>query len=354
METDARPCSGLRALWALGLLLLTACRAAPSADRTVDRSAAPGADRSASAASSAAATRGLRPIVIRDPLDRWRREGFVEMAPTIRVSIATGGGAETRVFLRLPEGARVTTGGARGPGLLFPPGTESDRVSYVLAPGGQARWIDDVRGTRWGDDGTEYFHVYLPRDEREGSPLVGVEWRRDDPEQERQATDWLVDWVRTHRSPTDGDTMSEAQAARFRRLNHCQWCHVADKPEATSATDRLPPWPTDGRGLYSPLAVLSPHAVLSNTPSFDDPNARDPFVKTRCPDGATHLEGRPGYHWFSCPSGVPHGERDLLAAMQAADDYAGRTCQARRYLVSHMDDPARALYAPTLQPCAGP
>jgi hypothetical protein len=220
--------------------------------------------------------------------------------------------------------------------------------------GGQTPRIDDVRGTRWDRDGVEYFHVYLPRDDRAGSALVGVEWRRDDPEQERLATDWLVDWVRTHPAPPDGATMDDAQAARFRSLNHCQKCHIADKPEATSEADRMPPWPTDGRGLYAPLAVLAPRAILSNTPAFDDPNAGDPFVTARCPNGPAVLQGTPGAHWFLCARGVPGGERDLLAATRAADGYAARTCRSRRYLVSHMDPAARALHEPTLRPCAAP
>ena len=113
----------------------------------------------------------------------------------------------------------------------------------------------------------------------------------------------------------------------------------------------MPPWPTDGRGLYVPLAVFSSHAILSASPSFDDPNAADPFVTARCPGGNAQLQGRAGSHWFSCRSGVPVGERDLSAAMKADDDYAARTCRARRYLFGHMDAPARTVYGSLVRMC---
>ena len=294
-------------------------------------------------ASVAAKQTSLRPIVIAEPLERWSRDGFVEMAPIVRSSIATGGGTQTRVWLRLPEGGVVTAPQGR---LMFPPGTESDRVSYVLGASGKPVFVDDVRGTRWDAQGREYFHVYMPHDERAASGLIGVEWSRADPDEERAATDWLVQWSQAHGSP--GGALDED---RFRALNHCQSCHVADKAEATSDDDDMPPWPTDGRGLYAPLAVLSAHAVLSSSPSFDDPNAGDPFMKARCPKGAARLRGGAGDHWYTCSAGMPIGERDLAAAMRASDDYAIRTCRARHYLVDHMDDAARARYAEVLAPC---
>ncbi len=296
----------------------------------------------------------LRSIVVTHPLEHWSKEHFVEMAPTVRVSVAAGGEAVTRVYLRLPDGAKITLRTAVGHAprsLMFPPGTESDRVSYVRDTSGTKRFIDDVRGTRWDEHGTEYFHVYLPSDAREGSELVGVEWRRDDAAQERAATDWLVAWGRTHRSPDDGRTMDEDQADRFRSLNHCQSCHVADKPEATSDDDPMPPWPTDARGLYVPLAVFTPRALLSTSSSFDDPNVDDPFVNVHCARGNARLHGGPGYHWLTCADGMPVGERDLVAAMKARDEYAARTCNARRYLFTHMDDAARAQLEPLVRMC---
>ena len=314
----------MRAAALLSIVLLAACRPAPSA-------------------AVVAKTKGLRVIAIEQPLERWARDGFVEMAPTVRSSIATGGANETRVWLRLPEGPLVT---APNGALMFPPGTESDRVAYVLGVGEKALFIDDVRGTRWDEQGREYFHVYMPRDARAGSGLIGVEWARDDPDEERAATDWLVDWSQGHGSPSGA-----LDEDRFRALNHCQSCHVASKPEATSDDDDMPPWPTDGRGLYAPLAVLSAHAVLSSTPSFDDPNAGDPFMVARCAKGAARLNGSAGYHWYRCRSGVPVGERDLAAAMRASDAYAARTCRARHYLIAHMDPAASARFQPMLAAC---
>ncbi len=220
----------------------------------------------------------------------------------------------------------------------------------MLGVGGKPAYIDDVRGTRWDAQGREYFHVYLPHDERAASGLIGVEWARTDPDEERAATDWLVAWGQAHGSP-GGALMSGDDEDRFRSLNHCQSCHVNDKAEATSDDDDMPPWPTDGRGLYAPLAVLSAHAVLSSSPSFDDPNAGDPFMKARCPKGAALLQGSAGSHWYTCGTGLPTGERDLAGAMRASDAYAARTCRSRHYLIERMDDAARARHEPLLAPC---
>ena len=287
----------------------------------------------------------LRSLAIVHPLEHWTEEHFVEMAPTVRMSIPAGGDAVTRVYLRVPEGGVVSVRpGTRD--LLFPPGTESDRVSYVRG----GRFIDDVRGTRWDDRGTEWFHVYLPSSAAEGAELDGVEWRRDDRDEEQRATAWLVAWGRKHRSPADGTTMDGDEEDRFRMLNHCQGCHQADKPEATE-DDAMPPWPTDARGMYVPRAVFASRAILSTSSSFDDPNVDDPFVSIRCSGGRARLHGQRGGQWLSCPRGLPVGERDRAAAMTAHDGYAVRTCAARRYLVERMDAAARAVFAPLVQMC---
>ncbi len=288
----------------------------------------------------------LHAMVIAHPLDHWAKAGFVEMAPTVRMSLPAGGDAVTRVYLRIPEGGVVSLrAGSRD--LMFPPGTAGDRVSYVRG----GRFIDDVRGTRWDERGREWFHVYLPSSAAPDAELDGVEWRRDDRDEERRATDWLVAWGRTHRSPADGTTMDGDEEDRFRMLNHCQGCHLADKPEATSDDDDLPPWPTDARGLYVPQAVFASQAILSTSSAFDDPNEDDPFVSIRCPSGRARLHGEPGRQWLTCRSGLPVGERDLAAAMKAHDAYAVRTCAARRYLFAHMDDATRAVFAPTVRMC---
>ena len=151
----------------------------------------------------------LSPIVISHPLEHWSREGFVEMAPTVRMSVPTGGDAVTRVYLRVPAGATLTVAAPGSRSLMFPPGTQSDRVSYLRGTRGTESFIADVRGTRWDERGVEHFHVYLPRDATANAELDGVEWRRDDPDEERRATTWLVAWARTHRSPSDGQPMDE-------------------------------------------------------------------------------------------------------------------------------------------------
>ncbi len=326
----------MRAAACAALLLLAACQRSHPAAAVAAAEGSPG--RAA-------------PLSIVHPLDHWSKAGFVEMAPTVRMSVPTGGEAITRVYLRVPDGAKVTLAAPGSRSLLLPPGTESDRVSFVRDRAGRERAVDDVRGTRWDARGTEYFHVYLPSDAGTDAALAGVEWRRDDREEEKRATAWLVSWGRTHRSPASGATMDGDDAERFASLNHCQSCHVADKPEATRDDDEMPPWPTDARGLYVPLAVFAPHAILSTSSSFDDPNVDDPFVDIRCARGKARLHGGPGSHWLTCADGMPVGERDLSAAIKAHDDYASRTCRARRYLFAHMDDPARTVFEPLVRMC---
>ena len=89
-------------------------------------------------------------IEIADPRAYWRDQGFVELTPAIRVSVAPG--ARTAIYLKIPEGARIGTRLLPAQGratLILPPGSASDRVSLAASADGE--WtVDDVRGTRWG------------------------------------------------------------------------------------------------------------------------------------------------------------------------------------------------------------
>ncbi|MCC7047574.1 MAG: hypothetical protein IT562_12755 [Alphaproteobacteria bacterium] len=293
-----------------------------------------------------------RRVDIADPQRYWRDNGFVEMTPAIRVSTAPGW--RTLVYLRIPEGARIAVRllpGQERPTLTLPPGSESDRVS--LADGGDGLWsVDDVRGTRWGADGREYFRVFRPVDAAPGAALTGWEWPRDDPHRALAATALLTQLVRDTPAPFTGVTPSFGAVMRFRSLNQCQQCHVADKPIAQSDRAALPPWPTDSSGLYVPLAVLADRAPLSTTPMFNDPNAGAPFVAARCGNlpAAEHIGRRS--RWFSCPDdAVPIGILDVPAARAAADPHAARLCASRRYLFDRMDADGRRAFAAAFAAC---
>jgi hypothetical protein len=291
-------------------------------------------------------------IDIADPRGYWRDNGFVELTPAIRVSTAPGW--RTVVYLRIPAGGVITTrmlDDQRRPTLKLPPGSASDRVSLTADEAGQ--WtVDDVRGTRWGPDGREYFHVYRPAGIEPGAPLTGWEWPRDDPHRANAANSLLTQFVRDTPQPLTGLLPSWGEVARFRALNQCQQCHIPDKPEARYDRAGLPSWATDASGLYVPLAVLTDRAPLSTTSMFSDPNAGDPFVSARCGDkpASEHMGRRS--RWFSCPDdGMPMGVLDVAAARAAGDPHALGLCAARRYLYERMDAAGRKAFAAAFAAC---
>ncbi len=303
---------------------------------------------------SAAGAEALAPrrIDIADPQAHWRDQGFVELTPAIRVSVAPG--APTAIFLKIPEGARIAA--RRLPDqdrvtLRMPPGSASDRVSLAAALDGQ--WtVDDVRGTRWAADGREYFHVYRPIGPELHAPLVGYEWPRDDPHLAIAATTLLTDLVRATPAPLSALLPSWGEVARFRQLNRCDACHIADKP--TAETDRavLPSWATDSSGLYVPLAVLADRAPLSTSRMFHDPNTGEAFVTATCGDQPAREHMGRRSRWFSCPDdAVPMGILEVAAGLAAGDPHVQRVCASRRYLFDRLDPAGRQAFAPAFAAC---
>lgn len=291
-------------------------------------------------------------IDIADPRAYWRDGGFVELTPAIRVSVAPG--ARTAIFLKIPEGARIATRLLESQGrvtLQFPPGSTSDRVSLALSADGD--WtVDDVRGTRWGADGREYFHVYRPNGPDLHAPLVGYEWPRDDPHLAIAATTLLTDLVRATPAPLSALLPSWGEVARFRQLNRCDACHVADKPVAESDRALLPSWATDASGLYVPLAVLADRAPLSTSRMFHDPNTGEAFFSATCggQPAREHMGRRS--RWFSCPDdAVPMGILDVAAGLAAGDPHVERVCASRRYFFDRLDPAGRQAFAAAFAAC---
>lgn len=291
-------------------------------------------------------------IDIGDPRAYWRDQGFVELTPAIRVSVAPG--ARTAILLKIPEGARIATRllpAQNRATFLLPPGSASDRVS--LAAGADGEWtVDDVRGTRWGVDGREYFHVYRPAGPDLHAPLVGYEWPRDDPNLAIAATTLLTALVRDTPAPFTALLPSWGEVARFRQLNRCDTCHVADKPMAETDRAVLPSWATDASGLYVPLAVLADRAPLSTSRMFHDPNSGEAFVTATCAGqpAREHLGRRS--RWFSCPDdAVPIGTLDVPAGLAAGDPHVLRVCASRRYLFDRLDPAGREAFAAAFAAC---
>jgi hypothetical protein len=293
----------------------------------------------------------IRRIDIADPAHYWRDNGFVALSPAIRVSVSPG--AETVVYLKIGAGGPIATRylpDQRRYSLSLPPGSAADRVSFATDRAGH-RTIDDVRGTRWDTTG-EYFHVYRPVSGGIDAALAGYEWRRGDAAQERAATALLTDLITSTPAPFGERPADAEDVERFRALNRCQLCHVADKPQARSSDEALPPWATDGNGLYVPPAVLGDEAPLSDTDFFDDPNAGDRFVAARCASVPATLQGRSGDHWYRCADGsLPVGRRDVAAGRAVGDPYAARLCASRRYLYGRLDVLGREAFAAAFAAC---
>ena len=302
-------------------------------------------------AAGSAADPPVRRVEIADPARWWADNGFVALSPAIRVSVPPG--AQTVVYLAVGAG-RIATHwlpDQRRYSLTLPPGSAADRVSFATDGAGH-RTIDDVRGTRWDASGGEYFHVYRPVSGASGAPLAGYEWRRGDAAGEASATTLLAELIGRTPAPFGGPPADARDIRHFRALNRCQLCHVPDKPQARTPDDPLPPWATDGSGLYVPPAVLADDAPLSDTDDFDDPNEGDRYVAARCAAAPATLLGRSGDLWYGCADGgLPIGHRDVAAGRAAGDRYTAALCASRRYLWDRLDALGRRAFAAAFAAC---
>lgn len=310
--------------------------------------ALPNGGGSLSSAVSAGDARDVRAISIADPQRHWQDKDYVEMTPPIRVSAIAG--TQTVIYLYLPQGALLQTRQVASQerySFVLPQGSSVDRVSFSPSPDGTMD-ITDVRGTRWDDNGIEYFHVLRPDGPEHNATLSGYEWPRENLDAQNTATSKLVELIQSAAAAP----VSRRSLARFRMLNRCQSCHVSDKPQASLANGPLPPWPTDGSGLYVPLAVLGKEALLSDSDFFDDPNAGDPFVSVSCNSGNINAHDNGRSRWFTCPGNViAGGQYDITAALIAGEDHARRVCASRQYLFGHMDETGRDVFSGAMAEC---
>jgi len=238
---------------------------------------------------------------------------------------------------------------------VFPSGTTADRVAYVvmkdLAGNPQIRVLD-VRGTRIDEQGHQWFRVLRPGGPDLHSPMIGYEWRRDDPQARDDATFRLLQELRDLPQPISEEPPSAQALARLALLNHCEICHLPNKPP-TGPTSHLPAWPTDASGFYVPLAVLMDHAPLSTQPGLHDPNAEDPYIETSCGNVPAAVGGEPNNRWFSCPDDerLPMGRRDIRRGMTDSDAYTMLVCGSRAFLLDRMDPNARTQFNPLREEC---
>jgi hypothetical protein len=278
--------------------------------------------------------RGPKNVTIDDRAHYWEKNGFTELVPAIRAPSTADERDVVHVWIKLPEGARVT---AIGGSLRVPPGTIADRVE-TRGEGGV-----DVRGTRFDAREGELFHVFHSDAKTPSAPVSGWEWPRSDEKLGQQATDKLV-------ASLAGQPPGEIEA--LRQFNQCVRCHEHDTPAVKNAAERRPRRRTDGSGLFELLAVLEDEAPPElNRPR--DMNVGAPFVTVHCGAADPELRTRPdGARHYACADGTaPVARLDVAAALAAGDAHAVAVCASRRFLFDHMDAAARAAFAQRFAAC---
>jgi hypothetical protein len=319
----------------------------------------PGVAQNASTKEAAVPTRAQR-ITMTDPLGFWSDEGYSVLVPAVRMSIPPGGRAGTAIFFKLPHEQSISS--AEHPSdvvpssFVFPPGTSADRVAYLVLEdeaGNPHISVLDVRGTRIDEEGKQWFRVLRPGGSALDAPMIGYEWPRDDANARDEATYRLLEELRERPQPISDSPPSPQALARLALLNHCEICHLPNKPPS-GPDSHLPAWPTDGSGFYVPLAVLMDYAPLSTQPGLHDPNAEDPYIETSCGAVPATAAGEPNNRWFMCPdeARLPMGRRDVRRGMAESDAYTMLVCGSRAFLLDRMESTGRIAFTPILEECA--
>jgi hypothetical protein len=277
---------------------------------------------------------GIKKLELADPTSDWSRYGFIEIVPPILLPRNAGADDDVRVWLKLPRDSKMTVHLLQSQErdvLDYPSGTTAARVETRDGK------VADVRGTRIGTDGAEFFFVYRPV----GGRLEGVEWRRNDSVGQHAATEALAAMVSGTRVQ-----------AHLRDQNDCAGCHVHDRPANTTRAEHgLVNRPTDSRGFFQVQTLFGTDAPLESYKP-DDPNVGAQFVDIRCADRAALLETRRGARRARCADGrVPTGHLRMEEALAQGDEHAKRVCNARGALAPYLDRAARAAFAPDLRAC---
>lgn len=254
---------------------------------------------------------------------------LTELTPPLRLNTDAKRTLTTRVYYRVPEGARIAW---TPDGLRFPPGTVAERVD-TWGAGPKAK-ILDIRGTRLGPDGSPEFHAFRPRAD---GTLYGVHW--DGAAHER-----LGPKAARHLAAVTG-----ADAAKLMGKNDCAGCHEPGQPEAPN---KVVYRATDASGFYVAQYVLQNEAPLEAYHDVD-PNEGASHVQVTCPDGsaATWQDGH-----ARCTDGdgrrvIPRGRYDLKGALAAGDARAQAVCRSRRYLYDRLDEAGRRRFADAMATC---
>jgi hypothetical protein len=263
----------------------------------------------------------------------WEDAGFTELVTPLRPPTDERGADRVTVWMRLPEGATLTTErGPDGPRLKMPTGAEVDRVE--LHDDGVAVRVEDVRGTEFLD-GREEFHVIV----RAEGGLRGFAWDRADAAAQAAVDREL------------GSLVGPARSRRLVGFNQCASCHQPARPAATSVGSG-PHRPTDASGLYHVQAVLAEELPLERNRPVDA-NLDDPHFSARCLSGESpSVRASKGTRHLECPAGeVVWGRYAVAEALAAGAPHASAVCASRRYLFEHLDDEGRAAFSSAFVAC---
>jgi hypothetical protein len=286
---------------------------------------------------------GVEDLTLDAPTDHHARHGFVNMVAPIHLPSSRADADQVEVWLRVPDGAEIEA--RPGPGgeplLEFPIGTVADRVEFVGL--GPSRRVVDIRGAEIVE-GDQLFHVYRPTAPRSDAPLFGVQWRREDVEAHRGATDRLVAKL-AKVEEIEELAKREAFLRDVRGKNACMPCHAPARPENVQPREHgLVNRGTDHSGFFTPSTVLRDEIPLESYAAHDL-SLRDPAIEVSCAEGG-ELEGR------TCTNGqVPRGKWSFVRAWSLNPGRARQVCAARRYLVERMSEQARAIFGASLTPC---
>jgi len=291
---------------------------------------------------------GIQELRVPEPQGHFVREGYVRMVPPLLLPRRTPRN-EVDVWLRLPEGSRITTNVRDGrPLLKLPPGSSAARVESVARGRDKHEWewsIADVRGTRF-KPGKELFFVLRPEANRSQSPLIGWEWERASTAQQAAATDLVAELAAS--IVAEGQQDQERRGAR--RANACASCHQYaraenERPSQYGVSNRA----TDDSGCFQIQNVLVSQVPLETYFPVET-NRTSRFIKFGC-RAETELQLPETGHPTCANGSVPWGRFDVAAGLKAADEQAEGLCAARRYLFEHLDELGRQAFREGFAEC---
>lgn len=273
----------------------------------------------------------------------WQKAGYAKMVGPLHLPTNAEQTDVIQVWLKLPEGAKVSAQRIFDSResrftLVYPAGTIASRVEFQS----DGASVGDVRGARIDQDGKTIFHVYEPSPLASPGEIVGYEWPRQDDAADAAAGQRLA-----HLYFPRGD---EPRLPGFLKHNRCLGCHQENAPSPAVITSPLQ-YQSDSRGFLQTPSVLSDEITVRNHREWDL-NADDRFVTVTCSGQPVKAVTRAGMRGYACPNGVaPMGRLDVAAALAAGEQHAKDLCASRRYLFDHMDDGARAAFAPAFTEC---